>query len=355
MRVNERFNRWLSWLTSASHNLRSFAVLRIIYGAGLLITLVPSIPERSLLWGPASFWVDPEARRRGFITFDTLFSKTNPVLFDIAFFAMILLVVIFTLGYRTRIVTPVLLLMVVALQSNNQYVLNGGDTLYRITLVFLVFANLSAHYSLDSWLAGRRRKRAHGRKPLIPAHASNAAHNLALILCCFQIIVVYVVSGIWKLQGDEWMDGTALFYALRIDAFMVYPALNELLWQSSMMIYIATFVALWVQTLFPLALLWRPSRIFVLVSLVLMHSGIGVLLGLWPFSLVMIALDMLFIRDSTWVKVTAWVRSTRAWTYLDEKAASLGLKANGITQSRRSDRPAASESVASDSVPAGIN
>ncbi len=27
---------------------------------------------------------------------------------------------------------------------------------------------------------------------------------------------------------------------------------------------------------------------------------IGILLGLWPFSLAMIALDFLFIRDATW-------------------------------------------------------
>lgn len=326
MRVSDRVDRWLGWLTSASHNLRSFAVLRILYGIGLLITFVPSIPERSLLWGEASFWVDPEARRRGFITFDTLFSKSNPLLFDLAFFALILVVIVFILGYRTRIVTPILFVMVLALQSNNQYVLNGGDTLYRITLVFLLFANLSAHYSVDAWLAARRSRQTRKRKPVIAPHVTHAAHNLALVLCGFQIVVVYVVSGVWKLQGDEWMNGTALFYAMRIDAFMVYPMLNEALWQSSLLIYIATFIALWVQTLFPLALLWRPTRIFVLLSLVFMHSGIGLLLGLWPFSLVMIALDMLFIRDSTWVKVTAWVHSTGAWTYLAEKAAPLGAK-----------------------------
>lgn len=337
MRVSERFDRWLGWLTSASHNLRSFAVLRILYGIGLLITLVPSIPERSILWGLASFWVDPEARRRGFFTFDVLLSKDNPLLFDIAFFGLILLVIVFTLGYRTRIVTVLLLIMIVSWQSNNPYLLNGGDTLYRITLLFLIFANLSEHYSLDAWLAKRRASpRRNGRRPLIPAHVTNASHNMALILCCFQIIVVYVISGVWKLQGDEWMDGTALFYALRIDSFMVYPAFNELLWQSSMLIYIATFVSLWVQTLFPLALLWRPSRIFVLASLVFMHSGIAILLGLWPFSLVMIALDMLFIRDSTWEKMTAWLKSTALW----KRGADAVAKLPAAKRSTRVPAPA---------------
>lgn len=329
MTLSERSDRWFAWLTSAQHSLRSFSVLRILFGIGLLFTLVPSIRERSLIWGEASFWVDPEASRRGYFTFDLLLPKDSPVVFDLVFFGLIAVIILFTIGYRTRIVLPVMLILLVSLQSNNGYALNGGDTLYRITLLFMLFANLSAHYSLDAWLAKRRKPAKRERRRWIPDHISNAAHNTGLVLCCFQIIVVYVVSGVWKLMGDEWPGGTALFYSLRLDGFIVFPLVNEMLWQSSLLIYVATFIALWCQTLFPFALLWRPARIFVLIALVFMHSGIGLLLGLWPFSLAMIALDMLFIRDSTWVSVTEWARSTRAWRYLDAKAPRLGLIARG--------------------------
>lgn len=297
---------YVDWLTSAQHNLKSFSLLRIIYGLALLFLLVPSIPERSLLWGQASFWVDPEASRRGYWTFDTLFTKDSALLFDIAYFGLIALAVLFILGWRTRIITPIMLLMLVALHSNNNFMLNGGDTLMRITLLFMVFANLSEHYSLD---ARRRARSTKLRRHLVPAHISNAAHNTGLILCCFQIIVVYTTSGIWKIIGDDWLNGSALFYALRIDNFMLYPAINELLWQSNLMIYIVTFAALWIQTLFVVLILWRPTRIFALVSLIFMHLGIGLLLGLWPFSLAMIALDMLFIRDKTWTRIEAFLQS----------------------------------------------
>lgn len=145
----------------------------------------------------------------------------------------------------------------------------------------------------------------------MPTHISNAAHNTGLVLSCFQIVVVYTTSGVWKLLGDEWLDGTALFYALRIDNFMLYPALNELLWQSTQFIQVATFISLWVQTLFVVFVLWRPTRIFALVSLIFMHLGIGLLLGLWTFSLVMIALDMLFVRDKTWNAIHDWIKGTK--------------------------------------------
>ncbi|WP_217136376.1 HTTM domain-containing protein [Leucobacter chinensis] len=310
-------------------------MLRILYGIGLLLLLVPSIPERALLWGHASFWADPEAKRRGFHTFDFIFTKSSPVLFDIAFFGLILVVVLFLIGWHTRIMTFVLLVMLVSLQANNPYVLNGGDTLMRITLFFMLFANLGEFYSLDA----RRRSRAllagKSKRAWVPAHVSNAAHNAALILGCFQIVVVYVTSGVWKLVGDEWLDGTALFYALRLDVFMAYPMVNELIWQSSLVIYVATFIALWVQTLFPLMILWRPTRIFALASLIFMHLGIAVLLGLWPFSLAMIALDMLFVRDASWVSAFAWVQRSKAFNAAREACSRATSAIKGSVAPRR--------------------
>ncbi|MET1134054.1 MAG: HTTM domain-containing protein [Aeromicrobium sp.] len=317
--VRDRVERGLTWLTSEQHNLRSFSLLRILYGVAILVLLVPSARDRAVLWGGASFWVDPEAKRSGFPTFDLFLPKDSPVAFDVAFFGLIVLAVLFTLGYRTRVVLPLLLVLLVSLQANNPYVLNGGDTLMRLSLLYMLFANLGAHFSLDARRQRRRASSPAGPRRLVPAHVSNAAHNVGLVLCCFQILVVYVVSGVWKLSGGEWLDGTALFYALRLDAFALQPILNELLWQSSFVIVLATFVALWAQTLFPVAMLWRPTRIVVLGLLMLMHLGIAAVMGLWPFSLAMIALDLLFVRDSTWVDLGRRARRTALGRRLTER------------------------------------
>jgi len=241
------------------------------------------------------------------------------------FLALVVLAVLFTIGLGTRVVLPLLLVLLVCLQANNPYVLNGGDTLTRLALLFMLFSNLGAHLSVDAVL--RRRREAAGRPPrrLVPAHVGNAAHNVGLVLCCFQIVVVYAVSGVWNLSGEAWLEGTALFYALRLEAFQVQPLVSELLWQSSLLITAATFVALWTQTLFPLAVLWRPTRAFCLVALVLMHLGIAALLGLWSFSLAMIALDTLFVRDSTWLALRR--RLPPALSRLDAGLGALGLRA----------------------------
>lgn len=99
--------RFFRWLTVQQHNLKSFSILRIVYGIALLALYVPSMSERSLLWGEASFWVNPEASRRGYWTFDTIFSKDSAVLFDVAYFAFLAIILVFLLGWRTRVITPI--------------------------------------------------------------------------------------------------------------------------------------------------------------------------------------------------------------------------------------------------------
>ncbi|MFJ4037438.1 HTTM domain-containing protein [Microbacterium sp. NPDC090007] len=298
------------WLTGRKHSTIGFSLLRLLFGLAMLVVLVPSYADRHYLWGAGSWWVEPEASRRGWWEpLRALFPKDNAVVFEIAFHVLLALVVLFLVGYRTRWVTPVLLLFWVGLSTNSTLLTNGGDTLMRIVLLFVVFADLSQHLSVDAWLRRRRGIRTSSRGPRmprwVPPWLGTWAHNTVLILCVFQILLVYFVSSVLKFQGEEWLDGTAIYYALSIDQFHVLPALSELVWQSAPLVTMATWTALWVQMLFPVLILWKPTRYVALVLITGMHLGIAVLLGLWPFSLAMIALDLLLVRDGTWERMAA--------------------------------------------------
>jgi hypothetical protein len=304
------------WLSSARHATVGFSLLRIIFGIAMLMVLIPSFADRHYLWGEGSWWVEPEARRRGWWElFRLIFPKDDPALFDLAYVLLIALVVVFIAGFKTRWVTPVLLVFWVGLSTNSTLLTNGGDTLMRIVLVFALFASLSEHFSVDAWLA--RRRLARGRAPRtlrprwLPEWVGIWAHNTALILCCYQILLVYLVSSILKLQGQEWLDGTAFYYALVLDEFRVLPALSDLATQWSWVVHVSTWMALGVQLLFPLALLWKPSRYVAVVLITFTHLGIAVLLGLWPFSLAMIAVDLLLIRDSSWERLGRLITRAR--------------------------------------------
>lgn len=327
--VPSRRNRWLRaltpaslwartqhWLLGAPHSTISFSIFRILMGAAMLAVLVPSMPDRHYLWGFGSWWVEPEASRRGWWEpLRVLFSKESPLLFDVAYTVLLVLVAVFIVGFKTRWVTPVLLVFWVGLSTNSTLLTNGGDTLMRIALLFAVFAKLSEHFSVDAWLRRRRLVRdpdaadRPSRRPAwLPSWFSTWTHNTVLVLCVYQILLVYLVSSVLKLAGEEWLDGTALYYALSLDQFQVLPLLSELAWQSTPAVVVATWIALWVQLLFPILIFWRPARYVALFLITGMHLGIALFLGLWPFSLAMISLDLLLVRDGSWRRAWGFVR-----------------------------------------------
>ena len=294
-------NGLLEWALDTKHATYSFALYRIIYGSTVLAVLATSFADRHYLWGVGSRFIDPVATNRGYPWFfDVLFSKHDAVLFDLAYLVLALLAVLFTLGWRTRIAAPLLLLFWIGLSTNSTVLTNGGDTLMRITLFFALFADLGGRWSLDARRLARRPVTRHRAKSRVPEWVTTLAHNTALVLCAYQILLVYLTSSLLKLQGEEWVRGTATYYALSLDVFRPIPWLNDLftVWDAPVLMASAMTVGL--QLLFPLFLLWRPTRIVAILGIMGIHAGIGLMLGLWPFSLIMIALDVLFVRDATW-------------------------------------------------------
>ncbi len=305
--------RVVEWTTGTEHATYSFSALRILYGVAMLWFLLVSAADRHYLWGVASRWVDPAVEIRGYPGIFRVFSKSDAAAFDLAYGILIALVLLFIVGFGTRVVTPILLLFWVGLSTNSVFLTNGGDVVMRITLLFCIFADLSRHWSLDAWL--RRKRGVDSLYPRaivqrIPRWVLAAAHNTALVLCAYQIILVYVNSGVFKVMGDEWLNGSALYYALNLDVFRVFPELSDLAWHITPFVYVGSWISIWVQLLFPVLLIWPTTRYAALIVIMGMHLGIGLLLGLWPFSIAMIALDLLFVRDTSWTRAFAWVDST---------------------------------------------
>lgn len=76
-------------------------------------------------------------------------------------------------------------------------------------------------------------------------------------------------------------------------------------------------------------LLLRPTRLVALVGILSFHIGIAVLMGLPWFSLTMIAIDAIFIRDRSWQRLQSglsrrWREAGRAATVPGEEAPPRG-------------------------------
>ena len=70
----------------------------------------------------------------------------------------------------------------------------------------------------------------------------------------------------------------------------------------------ATYTAMVVQLLFPLLLIYRPTRLAALVLITGMHLAIGLLMGIMYFSLAMISVDMMLVSDTSWRRFATWAR-----------------------------------------------
>ncbi|GLW12733.1 hypothetical protein Misp01_78610 [Microtetraspora sp. NBRC 13810] len=313
-RMGRRAGDLLDRATGRRYGLYGLAVLRIGYGLALIGILLVNYGDRRLLWGPESPWTGDlftgTLADRGSFSLYALLS--SGLWFEVLYHATIVAAAVFAAGWRTRWVTPVLLVLLWSWHERNPLLVDGGDTLMQLVLIYLCFADLSARWSVDARRrAGREEDRGRLRWRVL-----TVLHNTAVLATLAQMCLVYVTAGMLKVQGERWQDGTALYYALRIAEFQPFPALSRLFYDHEFLVVTSGYLAVFVQLLFPALMLNTVTRRLGLVAVMGMHVGVGVLMGLPFMSFIMIVTDLLFVRDSTYARVaglvTAAVRSRRA-------------------------------------------
>lgn len=307
-RLLEILARGESWLLDGKRAGYGLAVARILLGLMMLGMLVTNFTTRLYVFGAGAAWT-------GQLDYPTSdFSKLGGVADvannDVALTAVYLLLavctVLFIIGYRTRLVMVPLFVMWVGLIEINTYVNDQSDNLSRIALILMFFAAPSEHLSMDAL----RRKRTQPSRnilvswwrfqPVLPGWLTSVLNNLAVVAIATQLFFVYVSGAFYKAGGAPWSGGTAIYDPIHVKQFGPWPELSDLVTAWGPGVAFATYLTLLVQVSFPLLLLRRGTRIFGLVTILAFHIGIAVLMGLPWFSLSMIALDSIFIRDGTW-------------------------------------------------------
>jgi len=305
----------LDWLAQRRHGTRVFSLVRIGYGATTIFMLLVNLPVRQRIWGA-------EAAYTWDLFMQTSLAGGQPSLFvlsssalyaDVLYFALLIAAILFTVGWHTRVITIVFFVLLWSLQARNPLATNGGDNLSRIILVYMVFAQVGAHWSLDALRS--RRRRVAGAPRRREWVLGTVAHNAALLACIAQVCVLYATSSLFKVQGEMWQNGTALYYILRTADYNSWPEVTALIYQWPIVVVGATYAAVFVQLCLPLALV-NPWAKAILLPLVLgMHIAIGVLMGLPFFSLFMVVSDLFFLTDREVRLARVYVASalSRVW------------------------------------------
>ncbi|MFK4759617.1 HTTM domain-containing protein [Microbacterium sp. ZW T5_45] len=298
------------WLWNGKKALYGLAVTRILFGLTALGLLASNFGTRLYTFGPGSAWNGEMAQPVSDFPQIWLFSAFHAVMGNgVAYTALYLLLaalaVLFVLGWRFRIVLPVFFCLWVGFIEANDMVGDQGDNMFRIALLLLFFADPAARWSLD---ARRRAKSgdwfAVGSQPAL---LGTMFHNLALVALTAQVCFVYASGALFKAGGEPWEQGYAVYNPLHTARFGTWPVLTELFTTWGPLVVALSWGSILVQVAFPLALLTRPTRLIALVGILSFHIGIAVLMGLPWFSLTMIAIDAIFIRDRTWKRLSAGV------------------------------------------------
>ncbi len=180
--------------------------------------------------------------------------------------------------------------------------LDGGDNLAYVVIPFLLLTHCYDRFALPTGLAGRLARHVPGHLRAV----SVPFHNLGVLMVAAQICLVYVVSGLYKVMGEEWQDGTALFYIMRVAEFEL-PGWSNLVYENDLLVVLGTYGTVAFLVYFPLGVLVPALRPWAAAASICFHVSIAFFMGLTGFALTMIACDLVFLSGPL-DRALLWVR-----------------------------------------------
>jgi hypothetical protein len=300
------FDQWPQWLLQERWTV-GVSLARIGFGSIVVCLYLVCMTQRALLFG--SHGIESQPAYRAFIESAwglNLFAlPLGRVGDELLYFTGLLVAIFFTVGLLGRPVSIAFALFTWSLVHRCPGLMDGGWRLLCIMLVYFCFTNCNRRFSVDAWLRSKR-----GDPP--PLEAVTMTHNAAVIICIVQLCIVYVFSAFYKVQGEPWQQGTALFYALSEREFSISP-LSAMVASSPHLVALGTYSTLLFQSAFPWLLLHSRLRYVAVIVGTSFHVMIAILMGLQWFSAVMIVSELVILTDADYDAIHRFVDRVKAY------------------------------------------
>jgi len=236
-----------------------------------------SLPDREWSVWSVFFWI-----------------KSTWLLWTVHIIALVVFAMLF-IGLFSRVAAVLAYLLAVSYaQRVTPGAFFGLDKTNCMLAMYLVLGPCGARYSLDRlW---RLRRGDHAEPP------ESTSANVAIRLLQLHLCIVYLFSGMAKLEGATWKLGTAMWWST---ANYEYQSI-DLTWLADWPMLVALLTHLTVfWELYYCCLVWnRFTRPIVLWLAVMIHGGIALFLGMITFGLAMIIANLSFLKPQT---VRRWV------------------------------------------------
>lgn len=214
----------------------------------------------------------------------------NPGMLWMVHTAALAILLMFTLGFYSRITSVLAFIIAVSYAHRAPGALFGLDQINVMLAMYMMLGGAGEAYSLDRLIEK-------WRYPQRKLPTTSTAANVSIRLIQLHMCVIYLFAGTGKLLGDTWWEGTAMWGAVANSEYQSmdmtwlasYPLLIALLTQVSLAWELSYSALVWPR-------LTRPLVIFMAIPL---HLGIALCMGMVTFGLAMLIANMAFI--SPWI------------------------------------------------------
>ena len=265
-------------------DLRALAALRIFMGVISILFIFNQISDVDLLYtddGILTRGLNRQLLGDGFWSLLWLDGPVGDI--RMILIATGLVAGAFALGYQTKLMNFLLLVLLWSIQIRNPLVLTGGDVLLRMLIFWCLFLPVGSVWSIDASQSDEKSDRW-------------KIANVATVAIMLQVVFMYFFAGLAKLNAF-WFSGDAVEYAMNLE--MSVRPMGSLLAEFPTITFIAT-IATFVAEILTLFLMFIPrvnllNRGMMLGFFLMMHLGIWLTLSVGLFSFTAIAAWLIFV------------------------------------------------------------
>lgn len=292
--------RFLSWLTTEHWRIGA-GLLRVSLGVWAVYFYLLHWPYRAYLWGPTG--ILPFEKFVELNDSVNVFAwSSSSIYFESVYLSAVIVAVLVVIGFLPRLIIPIHWFLIWSMQERNPFLGDGGDNIMRIVLLFLVLVNTGSILSVH-----RTRSRSDAVSLAFLRPALEVTHNIGVLLIIAQLCMMYMSTGLYKVMGELWQNGTALYYILRVDEFS-WPGVAEFIYRNTFLVVAGTYATVLFEVTFAPSLLNRWTRYLMIAAGSFFHLGIAAVMGLVTFGWSILSIYPLLVTDMEYQGVAAWIR-----------------------------------------------
>lgn len=193
---------------------------------------------------------------------------------------------------------------IMLLKIRNGFILDGSDNVIQVSLPLLVLADNLRHF------------RFFEKRTSLDQSPMTTIAGVASIALMIQITFVYFFTSLAKLQGELWLNGTAVYYTMRVSDFMA-TSLNIPLTENHYFVVLSTYFTLFWEMAFPFLIWFRQTKFYILFFGVLLHLGIWIFMRIDNFSWIMMSSYFIFITDQEYRRLYEAIMRRSVVVYID--------------------------------------